>query len=219
MTIIRVQVNIRRASLLPADDCINTWHFQSVAPATNPLAIAAALAQLTAFYQAIDANYAAYVTSPAVAKFYDLADPEPRVPQDTENITLSVGVGAAYPAEVAICLSYRGELLSGTNPARRRGRIFLGPLDVDSGTTGTNETAVSSTARSTIATAANTMVTTGLTDDAQWVVFSPTLAGPPPWSEAVVEASSTPVVAGFVDNAFDTIRSRGALATARNVWP
>jgi hypothetical protein len=49
-------------------------------------------------------------------------------------------------------------------------------------------------------------------------VFSPTIAGSPPWSEGTLIDSSVDVVAGYVDNAFDTIRSRGSLTTARTLW-
>jgi hypothetical protein len=40
-------------------------------------------------------------------------------------------------------------------------------------------------------------------------VFSPTIAGTPPWSEATLGLASINVDHGWIDNAFDTQRRRG----------
>jgi len=52
---------------------------------------------------------------------------------------------------------------------------------------------------------------------AVWAVFSPTTAGPAPWDEATLEAATTWVTQGYIDNAFDTQRRRGTKATARSL--
>ena len=218
MTILRVQCNLPRDNNLPADDCINTWHFLTVGAATPAAAATEAVTQLGVFYAAIDTFLAAYVSTPMRFKVYDLQDPEPRVPILETTLTLTTGVGFAFPAEVAICLSYRAELVAGLNPARRRGRIFLGPIDNDAGTLGLADTVILGTTRTAIANAASDIIVAGATGDARWVVFSPTIAGPPPWTEGTLEAASADVVAGFIDEAFDTIRSRGADSTARTVF-
>lgn len=218
-TVLRAQVNIPRNNAVPADDVINTWHFRTIGTVTPTEGAALVTEALTTFYQAVDVLLAGYVgNADATIKVYNLADDEPRVPIVQDVVNISPGSGLAFPAEVAICLSYRGELLSGTNPARRRGRIFLGPIDADAGTTGDNDTAVAGTARTTIANAA-TAVADFLTEgEIAWVVFSPTNAGSPPWSEGTLIDASVDVVAGYIDNAFDTIRSRGSTTTARTLW-
>lgn len=219
MTVLRVQAIIARDNGIPADECINTWHFRTGSDAPALDVMAAAFDQLGIFYAAIDTFLAGYVATPINFFAYNLADPEPRVPMGTASLSIAPGSGAAFPAEVAICLSYRASLVSGSNPARRRGRIFLGPLDSDSGTTGTSDTRIDSGVRSAIATAAEALaLRTGASDDARWVVFSPTSAGPPPWSEGVLEANSFDVTFGYIDDAYDTVRSRGALPSARTTW-
>jgi len=211
-------VNLARDTNIPADICMNTWHFISVGAATPSAAADAAAGQLVTFYQAIDANLAIYLNSAVGIDVYDLQDEEPRVPILSTGFTLTTGSGTAYPGEVAVCASYRGELASGTNPARRRGRIFIGPLDADTGTTLTGDCHVTDAFRTVLADACEALCGDGLTDDARWVVFSPTDAGPPPWSELTLNDSCVDVVAGYVDNSYDTIRSRGAKSTLRTTW-
>ena len=218
MTIIRVQCNIPSDTALPEDDCINTWHFLTVGAATVADACDDAVLQLGVFYAAIDANLAGGTASPLRLKCYDLADPEPRVPHLEVTSALTPSVGVNFPNEVAVCLSYRGELLSGTNPARRRGRIYIGPLTAATGTQATGDMRPNSTFRNVLANAASDIIVAGATADARWVVFSPTLAGPPPWDSGTLEASSCDVQAGFIDDAFDTVRSRGVRTTTRTLF-
>jgi hypothetical protein len=218
MTILRVQCNIPRDNNIPADDAINVWHFLTVGAATPAAAANDAVTQLGVFYAALDVYFSTMVGTPMRFKVYNLADAEPRIPFLETTLTLTTGTGVAFPAEVAICLSYRAELISGANPARRRGRIYFGPLDADTATSGTGDMLVSSTVLNAFANAASDIIVAGATDDARWVVFSPTLAGPPPWDSPTLEAASADVTAGYIDNAFDTIRSRGAAATSRTVF-
>jgi hypothetical protein len=217
-TVLRAQVHLPRATLIPEDESINVWHFLTVGAATPADAATALTTDLGVFYGAIDVYLAGYLSTPATLKIYDLSDVEPRVPISTSTFALTPGTGDGYPAEVAICLSYRAELLSGTNPARRRGRLYLGPLDEDIGVVVTGDMEVGSSVRTAICTAAKNLVIAGATHDARWVVLSPTDLGAPPWTGAALVASSADVVAGYVDNAFDTMRSRGKKATTRTVF-
>lgn len=216
MTVLRALVTIPNASsALPKDAAVNTWHFGS----TNPSGTAAsAQTALETFYGAIDALLSTNSGSPATVRWYDLSDGEPRTPFLTDTFTLSVGTGVAHPNECAICLSYRADLVSGANPARRRGRIYLGPIDGDAGSVGAGDVRVSAGTLTSISNAAAALAGATITDSVGWVVFSPTTAGPAPWSEGTLDASSYPVTAGFVDNSFDTVRSRGLLPTARTSW-
>lgn len=114
------------------------------------------------------------------------------------------------PAEVAICLSYHSafgtdleESGSMRPKARDRGRIYLGPLNILtlSEDSAGHEAFVTPNCRQTIAEAA-----AGFGADldlATWCV----------WSRA--DAALKPVVAGYVDNAFDVQRRRGVKSTAR----
>lgn len=216
--LLRVQVNIPRDTNIVADDAINVWHFRIVGSATPAAAADDAVSKLGVFYAAIDANLSVSTNNDARYKVYNLSDPEPRVPILQTTQTLTVSAGAALPSECAVVLSYRAALVSGTNPARRRGRIFIGPLAASCGEQTGGDFRPASAFRSALVTAAEALAEDVSFPDAAWAVFSPTLAGPPPWSNGVLDASSELVSAGFVDNAFDVIRSRGCGPTLRTTF-
>lgn len=193
---------------------MNTWHFQS--DAVDPLTdVASAWAELQVFYAAIESVLSSNLTGTITSKWYDLTDGEPRTPIFEDDFTVTIDSANAIPNEVAICLSYRGAFLSGTSPARRRGRIFIGPLLGGVVDQGNGDCFVQSGTMSLIGGAADALATAGEGETWAWAVFSPTTAGPPPWSFGDLAVATFPVIAGYVDNAFDTIRSRGAAASTR----
>lgn len=129
-------------------------------------------------------------------------------PFAVRNIDLT-GLGLdGYPAEVAAALTYFGDLAGvpergpgGTRPASsRRGRFFVGPLGVGTGVhdPDTGRVSVQSAFRTGVTAAAQQFLFGQLDQAAwRWVVFSRKL-----WE--------THEVAGvYMDDAFDTIRSRG----------
>lgn len=135
---------------------------------------------------------------------YNLEDPTPRAPIAERAITLpGPGGGNKLPAEVALTCSFQGDRVSGTNQARRRGRIFLGPLNVS----GADMTIPSEAMMTSVKDQFK-----GLLDASEsallweWVVHSPT------------SDSFTFVRSGWIDNAWDTQRRRGPRATARMVY-
>jgi len=217
-TLLRAQVSIPRDGGLPEDDSMNTWHFWS--EAVDRLDdCAVAFDGLRIFYQTIDGILSSKINGAMNVKFYDLSDLVPRPPIFLDNATLTPGSSAPLPSEVAICLSFRGPALAGAIPARNRGRIFLGPLDSSVMDTSTADSIVDSGITGAIANAAETFRTGFGATTVTWSVFSPTIAGAPPWSPIVLAASTAFVEEGHVDNAFDTIRSRGASATGRANFP
>jgi len=196
---------------------MNTWHCTS--NAVDRLDDASNFVDsLLEFYLVIDTFLSGRLSTDIAFDVYDLIDTPPRVPIYHFDSTLSVGTGDGLPNECAICLSYRGALGSGLVPARHRGRIFLGPLDGGVVDQGTGDTIVDVSVRNAIATAAGALVTTTTSTDCPWSVFSPTNAGPPPWSLGDLVVATDPVVAGYVDDAFDTVRSRGGSATSRSLF-
>lgn len=120
-------------------------------------------------------------------------------------------VGTNYPTEVAAVASFHATLVGqseevgATRPrARRRGRIYLGPLTTGSVQDATAASPVLSTAlRDAMAFAMAELRDTSLST---WSV----------WSRA--DEILRPVVGGWTDNAFDTQRRRGTAATNRAVW-
>lgn len=116
------------------------------------------------------------------------------------------------PSELAVCLSYHGNLTgipeeSGlTRPrARRRGRVYLGPLSqiAMESEAGTGRSRVATQCRDTIAESADRLMAH---TDVQWNV----------WSRA--DSAFTSVTGGFVDDAFDVQRRRGERAVSRSVF-
>jgi len=115
------------------------------------------------------------------------------------------GTAVSLPLEVAIVNSVRNVL--GTGPvARRRGRQYIGPLDIIVLSTTGPFPLVDPTFTSLLATQSEALATDSATNGTSWCVWSRT-AG----QLFLIEA-------GFVDNEFDTQRRRGADATLRESW-
>jgi hypothetical protein len=213
-----VQVRFARDNGLPEDVVINTFHFESAAGTlvTN-LEAQAFAGRVSDFYL----NTYAPSTVPVRTyisnvlanvgheiRVYDMGLPKPRAPIYTQALAMTTG-GSALPSEVAICLSYRAPLISGVPPARRRGRIYIGPLG-----TGTNVLGVTdiSDVRPQ-PTMQNTLV-----DSALGALATPGTSGP--WVVASQPDPLGPYTLStithlWVDNAFDTQRRRGAKPTSR----
>ena len=140
----------------------------------------------------------------ATIKVYDLSQPIPRTPVHTTTFAISATRAQGLPSEVALVLSYRAPLVSGSLPARRRGRVYIGPF-------GTNALAAASingdsrpilNLMQNIVNAAARLMQAN-TADIYWSTYSPT------------DASALEVTSVHVDNAWDTQRRRGADPTAR----
>jgi len=204
---------------MPEDDYVNTWHFGG--PPT-PVAAGQAFIALNTFYtvgvgtglpvakrlsptiedsKAVEMR--AYNTSvkpsgpPFASSFFILPD------LDAGQFPL--------PEEVAIVLSGHSTPLS-NQAGVTRSRVFIGPLNtsvVDSRPDG--HTKIDNATLDILANAA-----IRLRDDAtlaassnRWSTRSAPLIGPP---------SFAPVLAGFINNAFDTQRRRGVKANDRRLF-
>jgi hypothetical protein len=218
MTTLRAQVALPNSGGIPSDTATNTWHFLQTGGSPETAADDA-LTMLDAFYQDIQGIFSSIVNSPLDVTIYDLEDAVPRIPIHTGVIAITPGSGGNLPNEVAICLSFQGTQVSGNPPARRRGRIFLGPLDAGTVDTGGSDVPVSDATCGLIRDSADTLRLAGGSLDCSWATFSPTTAGAPPWSVGEIAASTLTVVGGWCDNAFDTIRSRGSVASERFLFP
>lgn len=195
MPIVRAQVSIPRSNTNSEDIVTNTWHFTTTGVSEgfdNDI-----LTALAALYEGLDTYKSnAYLWSGTRVKMFNLEDSEPRVPIVDESLGLSSAPsGTPLPSEVAVCLSFNGEYVSGASQARRRGRIYFGPLN--SGAMGTTGYLAASllTAAQTACTAFLLASTTA--SDWAWVVYSPS------------SAQAFPVVEGFIDDAPDIQRRRG----------
>lgn len=217
-TTLRVQVTLPNVNGLPADAFTNTWHCRS--DGLDPLDdLGDFVNALGDFYGAIDVFLASTVDTSAVVKAYDLTHAEPRAPIAETAFSITPGANAPLPSEVACVVSYNGAHISGVPVGRRRGRIFLGPLDSAVMDDTAGQSLLQTSTITAIAAAAEGLMAAGDIGGFRWGVFSPTGAGVPPWTALELSGNTYSVVSGHVDNAFDTQRSRGVAATSRVSWP
>lgn len=142
-------------------------------------------------------------------KIYNLGDPLPRSPiYDDSFVPSGSNVGpSSLPLEVAVVSSFSAPRQSGVPQARRRGRLYIGPLSVD-------VVDISSPLFLPVVKPVFLTLLAGVTKTlsesndptAQWVV----------WSRK--GNSFAPIEEGYVNNEFDTQRRRGYDALARTQW-
>jgi len=198
--VIRSVVTIAHDTGLPEDSVVNVWHFQGATP-FQASDLTAINNKLQSFYVALNGLFSGNLNGQPTVKHYFLEDAEPRVPRGTYTMS-GVTLGSlSLPEEVALCLSFQGVQVSGSPQARRRGRIFLGPLAqaVNNGGTGRPGS-------TDITTIKNAAIALKAASGPPWVVYSR------------VDDIGYTVNNGWVDNSFDTQRRRGLAATSRNVW-
>lgn len=214
--VMQVQVRMQKDSGLPEDVFINTWYFRYGNLTGAPEAAASAFDVLNAFYGDINAPGTAALSALMPAYFsavnyrvYDLAAPAPRQPvvpsggegPDTPASWLPTGNASnSLPEEVACVLSFR----SGPGP-RRLGRVYLGPFVATTNQATAGRTRPSDALRNAMVGGAIDMLNSS--ENATWSQVSPT------------DGVANDVVEGWVDDAWDTQRSRGSVATLRNTFP
>lgn len=203
-------------SQLPEDRYVNTFHFDtSDTDPTMPFETVANLIadRLEQFFDltivvggsAISSFLARiFDESKVLVKVYRLSDPEPREPITIQYGMVNTTLGGAMASEVALCSSY----YSGTNTPRNRGRVYIGPLKASAVDAPQGVPARPSLAlRNTISSASKRLAdhTTGPI----WSTLSKAIPG-------VLSAGE--ITDGWVDDAFDTQRRRGAPSTTRTIW-
>lgn len=211
-----VQCELERVNALPADAVVNTWHFQAEDDVISPDIEEQGpgmLDRLETFYQALSAYWSKGLSGQIRAKVYDFAHEEPRVPVLERQFSTSTS-STALPGEVAICLSFEAAVSSGQRRARRRGRVYLGPLasTVSQIASGDSDARPDATVRSTILTAGRELADSAETDGFKLATFSPTELA----TGGSVSDAWNLVENLWVDNAFDIQRRRGCQATARS---
>jgi hypothetical protein len=211
VAVITAMVILPRDTAIPADAVTNTWHFNTNDTETDFTVATNIKTRLQGFYDTAHgtnavSSYLSKALDPANGrlKLYKQSDAPPRVPfSDVSFALVGVGTGDPMVSEAAICMSFHAAYTSGVNRARRRGRIFLGPLAVNTIAFLNNEPVVDATCRTDITASAEWLIAQD-TAALKWAVFS--------------QADNTghaPIVGGWVDNAYDTQRRRGRAATAR----
>ena len=209
MPIVRVQAILPRDTGLPEDVSVNTFHFLTLGAPEGAAGIDDIFAKLKAFYTSIQNLLGAVVAPPMLFKAYNLSDAPPRAPlaETTHPITPNT---SSLVEEVAVCLSYHGPKASGLAQARRRGRIFIGPLAGSAGVTVANRVRFDSSFSTILKNAGAALRdASNAATEWKWVVYSPT---------TTLGAQTTNVTGGWVDDAFDTQRRRGPAPTGRMLF-
>lgn len=215
MAFYRTLATLGRDSGLTEDQIVNTWHYEDDEPGVEVASVESWHAELLAFYQSFDDRLSGTLSGVITFTSYNLADDEPRIPVLTEVEALTVSApGSDLPSECAVVLSFHGAQASGVNMARRRGRVYLGPWLQSQADLVSGDTRVDPTCVSAIATAADAMLGPIGLFGGRWAVYSPTTRA----SGGSLDASFHDVVGGWVDNAWDTQRRRGARATSRTTF-
>lgn len=181
----------------------NLWHFS----ANGPGDLGNITTQLVAFYNTCRPHLSPLLNQNGHRiKYYDMADPKPRNP--VAEVTWNLGAaltGTTMPPEVSLCLSYQAARISGEAQARRRGRVYIGPLNI-------NSIAPSGRPTSTVLAAWDTAGTALLAASVAASVWK--------WKQAsTVSLGFADVANGWVDDEFDTQRRRGRKSTSRLVFP
>lgn len=214
MTILMSQFVMPRDTGLPEDVSINTFHWE-VPGEPSEAHLGAIRDRVSQFYNDLPGTGLTPIRSMLATtidhtqcriKTYDLSDPLPRVPLDDRILPLSSVGGSAIPAEVSVVLSYQADLVSGELQARRRGRIFIGPLSDGFGSLDTGGFRPIAAVRTSLGAAAARLAGRSDEDTLAWVVYSR------------VNGTAALITRGWVDNAWDTQRRRGEGATIRSTW-
>jgi len=204
----RVMAVFQAFTNLPEDRFVNTFHFSD--PFNSEIEVMSAVHD---FYEGdrpstkpLADHLSPTILRPYEIKVYNLADPEPRVPeifaQTLPDRPLQSSTGV--PEEVAICVSYHG---APPRTARRRGRIYFGPL----GSTGEEVFPASSAAFTRVP----DPLITDLIDAAEQLIA----AGVGWCVRSTVPAENfVPITGGWVDNRFDTQRRRGPEVSLRTTF-
>lgn len=204
------QVALAHDSGLPEDVTVNTFHCGAATMNQTEQDDWAQL--LDDFYNDVFTGnnvmgfLSSQISGDYTIKVYDLTDPEPRAPTSTYTGAWG-GIGiTAMPSEVSCCLSYQAAAISGVPQARRRGRLFIGPL-AQTAQSGTTVPRPATGLIATLCETADSFRVAAVALGLPWVVHSRVLG------------TGANVTNGWVDNAFDTQRRRGEAATARTLWP
>lgn len=216
--VIRVQAEIPFDSGQATDVAVNSWWFHQDPITGFPDDVDNVFDMVSNFYtvQAPDAiaplaqQYSSVCGNELILTAYNMEDSTPRVPILTRTVVFQAGA-QGLPNEVALCMSFQGDPVSGERQAQRRGRVFLGPLDNKAATV-TDAGLPGSILMDIILRAGKQLILeSNASGNWSWGVDSPTRRGNPALPE-----SFTAIESGWVDNAFDTQRSRGPAPTVRS---
>lgn len=208
MALYRVQSSLQDVSGLSEDRYVNTMYAGSAAPlaAENIQALAQFMSNTIG---TLSTWYSKLVSGPgSTVKAYDMADIEPRPIRGEITHTQSVITSESnLPKEVAMCLTLNCANVPGVRRQSTHGRIFLGPLNVSTMETVSDNPETESTPAVAFRTA---VVAAFVQMASDWKAQGATLA-----VASRKHNAWYPVITMSADNAWDTMRSRGNRPTSK----
>lgn len=197
------QFVIKTADAVPKNYITNTLYSTASTDADAELNTA----DFITMFKAWGSYYSTFVAqNNHEVKLYDMSDATPRVPVSITNWNLtSAPSNPPLPSELACCLSFQAPPASGQPQARRRGRIFIGPLHTSTNDSGGRPVASMRVAIAAAAAACKTAVAANGVGT-WWVAYSQ------------IGGTAIPVTNGWIDNEFDTQRRREQGYTTRTTW-
>lgn len=214
------QVSLPYFTGIPEDVAINTFHFDGGTedPRDDPSLITTPLERFYTVAAAPSSSAPGAWISPIVSrgtnacriKLYDMSDPKPRKPFHIGSFTLPTVIGATegMPNEVCVVASFHADPVSGEPQARRRGRVYLGPLTKSVFVMGTASVmpSVGEVFRTSVINAAERMCSECHVSGVRWMVYSRT------------DNNTVPVRSGWVDSDPDIQRRRENGVRTRSSW-
>lgn len=220
----KMVVKLHRSNGVPADDVINVWHFEGDEGGTstdeetrwNEL-LPGLVSRLETFYNGISVYFSRVLSGECTIQAINMRDPRPVYARQESTFTLPQSQAVApLPSEVALCLSFEGAKEPGAVMRRRRGRVYLGPFNdfaLDTAPIGGDSRPILAL-REAVLNEGLTMATgEPATGAARLAIFSPTEAGP---LNTTADAAWNDAVRLWLDDAWDTQRRRGAVASRRD---
>jgi hypothetical protein len=216
MAVMRIQVTLFRQGLLPEDNVINVMHFKSGEGTGITLSDAQAVADgVATAYEGSTLPFSNRLTGNGLVEAFSLHDTPPRQAITSSDITGMAAGFSPIPCEIAVVGSFQATPISGVAQARRRGRLYFGPLTTDAFdvTGGVADVRVTAVVVGRVRDMLNSLTphTGTLVDPWRLAVYSPTRDA----EGASVNDATVIATESFCDNAFDIQRRRGADATFR----
>lgn len=183
-----IQVSMAADTVLPRDRIVNVWHFDRPTFPEAPDRLCEDMAVIYDTKMAMGPGRHEYDV-----RLYEETQVGP--PKGRHVLNPGIATASLWPREVALCLSFRGA----QNIPSQRGRIYLSPGHMTQASPAVRPTDALMTKVLGIADAVSGLG--GL--DVDWGVYSPT------------RQTFTRAEVAWVDDEFDTVRSRGMRATTR----
>jgi hypothetical protein len=206
MTWIRAQVILHTVDAVAENFVTNSWCIETT-DVPGPSEFLNLTTCFKDFYDDLNGILAVPIAQNAhEIKYYDLewvTPPNYPLAVNTFNLTTAPSA-ATLPSEVAICLSFQGEKVPGFPQARRRGRVYIGPVSQTLNSAGRPTSPLLSQLASSVQTLCSNLK--AAPEPAVLSVWSPT------------DGSGVNIADGWIDNAWDTQRRRGLTRTSRTTW-